>query len=548
MMLASAVLLTLTPSFAVAQGPASPAPTSASTQPYWAVVTNNAVNVRSGPSAQSAYAFGKLNQGAVVRVLQEEYGWAKIQTSGSAFASLWAYVPADRRVTLSADKATAQVTARTEVRAPNTDAGGSPDKSWKQIGRVEAGTTLTVLGTVEGEKDSVYKVSLPASAEGWVNKSFLRAATESEAAGAVASANAAPATQVAAAPVAAAPATVPTAVPASTVVPANAPTAGSPTTTTTVTTGTTTVDPALNSPSIPPLMGQPVAITTTTTATTTEGPGNGTAATGTPGTTTSGSTSTTVTHNGGTTAVTTTTTARRTTIADLETQFDAVKPHPEATDELNDLLKKYEEFVTVPGEGDASVRRAKARIEQLRIITETNTQTETIKRTQKALTDNKDEIAKLILDMQRRADYTAIGVLNASAVYDGEKLPELYRVCDPMTSATIAYVTPNPNIPMSTMLGTLVGVKGGKDFDPALRLNVINPMVIELLTTRETPQVAKSDETKPIAEAGKVTPATVKTAEPAKAPEAAKPAEPTKDAQPPAAAPVPPAQQPVPEK
>ena len=544
MMLASAVLLTLTPSvLAVAQGAASPAPTPATTQPYWAVVTANAVNVRSGPSAQSAYAFGKLNQGAVVRVVQEEYGWAKIQTTGSAFASLWAYVPADRRVTLSADKATAQVTARTEVRAPNTDAGGSPDKSWKQIGRVEAGTTLSVLGTVEGEKDSVYKVRLPETSEGWVNKSFLRAASESEAAGAVVSANA-PATTVAATPATATNAAnaAPAAAPASTSIPANVPAAGSPTTTTTVTTGTTTVDPSLNSPSIPPLMGQPVAITTTTTVTTTEGPGNGTAATGTPGTTTSGGTSTTVTQDGGATAVTTTTTTRRTTISDLETQFEAVKPHPEATEELNDLLKKYEEFAATPGEGDASVRRAKARIEQLRIITETNTQTETIKRTQKALTENKDEISKLILDMQRRADYTAIGVLNASAVYDGEKLPELYRVCDPMTSATIAYVTPNPNIPMSTMLGTLVGVKGGKDFDPALRLNVINPMVIELLTTRETPQVAKSDETKPIAEAGKVTPATVKTVEPAKQ------AEPAKDTQPPAAAPVPPAQSPAPEK
>lgn len=547
MMLASAVLLTLTPSFAVAQGAASPAPTSASTQPYWAVVTNNAVNVRSGPSAQSAYAFGKLNQGDVVRVVQEEYGWAKIQTTGNAFAGLWAYVPADRRVTLSADKSSAQVTARTEVRAPNTDAGGSPDKSWKQIGRVEAGTTLTVLGTVEGEKDSVYKVRLPETSEGWVNKSFLRAATESEAAGAVASANA---VSPASTPVAAAPAQAPApaTAPISTSVPANAPAAGTPTTTTTVTTGTATADPALNSPAIPPLMGQPVAITTTTTTTATEGPGNGTAAAGTPGTATSGGSSTTVTRNGGTTSVTTTTTSRRTTIADLETQFDAVKPHPEATEELNDLLRKYEEFVATPGEGDASVRRAKARIEQLRIITETNTQTETIKRTQKALTENKDEIAKLILDMQRRADYTAVGVLNASAVYDGEKLPELYRICDPMTSATIAYVTPNPDIPMSTMLGTLVGVKGGKDFDPALRLNVINPMVIELLTTRETPQVAKSDETKPIAEAGKVTPATVKTAEPAKAPEQAKPAEPAKDAQPPAAAPVPPEQAPVPEK
>ena len=58
------------------------------------------------------------------------------------------------------------------------------------------------------------------------------------------------------------------------------------------------------------------------------------------------------------------------------------------------------------------------------------------------------------LRIQRRADYTAIGILNASSVYDGQRLPELYRICDPMTGATIAYVEPNADIPMATMIGT----------------------------------------------------------------------------------------------
>ena len=42
---------------------------AASPLPPNAVASGNAVNVRSGPSAQSAYAFGKLRSGDVVRVL-----------------------------------------------------------------------------------------------------------------------------------------------------------------------------------------------------------------------------------------------------------------------------------------------------------------------------------------------------------------------------------------------------------------------------------------------------------------------------------------------
>jgi SH3-like domain-containing protein len=77
MMLASAALLTLTHPL-VAAAPQSAVATDGS--PYWAVVTGNAVNLRSGPSAQSAYAFGKLKQGDLVRVVKEEYGWARVQT------------------------------------------------------------------------------------------------------------------------------------------------------------------------------------------------------------------------------------------------------------------------------------------------------------------------------------------------------------------------------------------------------------------------------------------------------------------------------------
>jgi len=453
--------------------------TATADAPYWAVVTGTTVNVRSGPSAQSAYAFGKLRNGDVVRVLREEFGWARVEPQGSPFAGAYGLVPADRRVTLSADGTSATVSVRTELRAPNVDAGGAPDKSWKQIGTVEAGTTLAVSGTVAGERESVYKVALPANAEAWVNMQFLRKASDAEAAGAnvapaaaVPAANAAtPAPTAPAAPVAHDPSlaeTAPSATPAATAVssPVDA-----------------TTPQSLSAPVIPPLLGQPAPNTATEAAPKSE-PELGAPVP----------------------APKPRFVSRRAALDDLERQFKAVRTQPDASAEFDALRAKYEELAEAT-ESTGSVKGvANARAQQLRLLTETQYEMQTLERRRSEQDQNKQGIAKLILDIQRRADYTAIGVLNASAVYDGERLPELYRLTDPMTGATVAYVEPNADIPMGPMIGTLVGVKGGKEYDPALRISVIAPLAIELLTTRQSPQVTKTESTRPVEEAGTVTP------------------------------------------
>ena len=497
MMLASATLLTLSPSVYAAPQAGAPVASSATdgtNAAYWAVVTGNAVNLRCGPSAQSAYAFGKLKQGDVVHVLKEEYGWARVQTQGNAFGDVCAFVPADRRVTLSADRTTATISARTELRAPNVEAGSSPDKSWKQIGFADAGTTLTVLGTADGEKESVYKVKVPATAEAWINMQFLRRASDAETAMAIAApanSTTTPTTTVATAAaatttVAAAPA------PAGVVTPVNQPNAGAPAPTPVtpdIGSSTTTTTTSAGSPAIPPLLG-PKAVN----AATTEG-------TNAPGTVV-------------TTTVTTTRTTKpkwtssRATFDDLEQQFKAVRSQPDAGAEFEALKAKYEELAAQDGSAGSVKGVAGARAQQLTLLLETQSEVQKLERTKASLDTNKKGIADLILNIQRRADFTAIGILNASAVYDGQRLPELYRICDPMTSATIAYVEPNADIAMAPMIGTLVGVKGGKQFDPALRLTVISPLSIDILTQRDTPQVTKTEATRPVEEAGKFVPAT----------------------------------------
>jgi len=521
MMLASATLLTLSPSVYAAPQAGAPVASSATdgtnSSSYWAVVTGNAVNVRSGPSAQSAYAFGKLKQGDVVHVLKEEYGWARVQTQGNAFGDVCAFVPADRRVTLSADRTTATISARTELRAPNVEAGSSPDKSWKQIGFADAGTTLTVLGTADGEKESVYKVKVPATAEAWINMQFLRRASDAETASATTAAattaSTPAATTVAAAPVNAAPfnaapsspSTTADAATAGIVTPVNQPNAGAPAPTpVTPDLGSGSTAVAGGSPAIPPLLGPKPVNASTTTETSTE-------------TTPAGSVTVTTTRSTTRTTAPTTTptwTSSRTTLDGLERQFNAVRAEPEASAEYAALKGEYEKLAAESNAAGSVKGVANTRAQQISYMLEAQTATEEMRRTKASHEANKKGIADLILNIQRRADFTAIGILNASTVYDGQQLPELYRICDPMTSATIAYVEPNADIAMAPMIGTLVGVKGGKDFDPALRLSVIKPLSIDMLTQRDTPQVTKTEATRPVEDAGKFVPATTAPAAP----------------------------------
>ena len=484
MMLASAALLTLPHCLFVASASAAAsAMHPADGDAYWAVVTGNAVNLRSGPSAQSAYAFAKLRQGDLVRVVGEEYGWARVAADGNAFSEVVVFVPADRRVTASADGATVTVNARTELRAPNVDAGSAPDKSWKQVGTAEAGTTLASLGLASGQKEDVYRVKAPASTEAWVNMQFLRRANETEIAAAAATA---PAAATAAATIAA---DRGTGAPVAEEVPANAPASGAaaPASAATATPDLGGIEP-LASPAIPPLLG--------------EQPKNAAVA----------DPQATAAEAAPAAAPRTKRMSARATLDDLEQRFKAVRGQPQTDAEFDALRAKYEELAAATESTGGVKGLAEARARQLSLMGEIQQQVQEVQRAKASADERRKGIAELVLNIERRADYTAVGILNASAVYDGQRLPELYRVCDALTGATIAYVEPNADLPLATMVGTLVGIKGGTSTDPALRLTVISPMSVDLLTQRETPQVTKTETTRPIEEAGTFVPAPQDTA------------------------------------
>jgi hypothetical protein len=441
---------------AAAQSPDAGTASAPATEPYLAVVTADNVYVRSAPSVQSSYPFGKLKRGDVVRVGEESFGWARVQTEGPAFAQIYGVVPADSRVTVSEDGKTLSVNAKSELRASNIS---TPDASlaasWKQIARLEPGATLSVVDRVDSERDAVYRVRLPAVAEGWVNMNFLRKASQAEAA----KFNAPTPDEVA------------TMAAADVLTQDVQPAAAAPVDGATTTAATDSAAPDITGGNVAP-------IDATGTATTTE-----------------------VIVTGGAAAVQASEPApppapvktpeqiaferRRSTMADLEGLYSSVRGQTKAEAELHALRGRYIELAIVAAGDPEIVSKANGRAEQLRLEIEVQSRIIELERMKARIEGERDSIASVARAIEARSEYTVVGILNASLVYDGERLPLLYRIQDPSTGQTVAYVAPGPGFQLSTMLGNLLGIRGEKSYDEALRVDVVAPKTVDILTPRK---------------------------------------------------------------
>lgn len=90
------------------------------------------------------------------------------------------------------------------------------------------------------------------------------------------------------------------------------------------------------------------------------------------------------------------------------------------------------------------------------------------------------EVARIKQDL----GFTAVGRLLPSAVYDGERLPRMYRIQALDTTEaprTLGYLRPDPAFSYETKLNQTVGVVGAIRNDPRMNLQVIEPIRVELV-------------------------------------------------------------------
>ena len=189
------------------------------------------------------------------------------------------------------------------------------------------------------------------------------------------------------------------------------------------------------------------------------------------------------------------------TFKDLESIWVSVRKESIENEELAALGARYSLLAVELANQPSLLLQVKARAEQLKIQLEVQESIQTLAALRAQREREKDEIRAVAQAIEARSDFNVVGNLNASIVYEGTKLPLLYRVQDPTTGATVAYVQPQEGISadlLATMLGTLVGIKGEVAFDPSLGVNLVRPRAIESLTATTTvdtsPAPAAGDE------------------------------------------------------
>lgn len=89
-----------------------------------------------------------------------------------------------------------------------------------------------------------------------------------------------------------------------------------------------------------------------------------------------------------------------------------------------------------------------------------------------------------LAELDKSRAYSLVGRLSASAIYDGQRLPFMYRLQSVEGGAgrTIAYIMPNKDLDLNGKLGSIVGVEGESNVDAALNLRIVTPTRVDLLT------------------------------------------------------------------
>lgn len=418
--------------------------------PYYAMVTQDSTNLRSGPS-QNFYSVMPVTNGTILVVDGETQGWNRVLYPVGAEA----FVDA-KDATLTENKVV--LTKESQLKAINQTQGYG--WSWKMLtdAPLASGTSLTLVESIkEGEIVVGYKVVAPTEARGYVPSSRLRRATQSEVDAWWAAGKALPQ------------------LPNVTIGTAE-----------TAPKATEAAAPKTSTPAPVRTLGAGDVITPDTNV------GNGT----------DNSQSTTAANI--ITGNNVVADAETNTIADLsdptpeqlERTFQRVWREPIESSEVDELIGQYEVAIQ---RVEANQPRRKAALEQrAEALKVRRDYRDALRRQAQAATtiQQNEQQAQQQLELAAAARvYNIVGVLQPSTVYNGERLPRMYRVVSVggTSPRTLGYIRHSSELDLDRYIGQIIGVVGENQLDRSLQLNLINAVRIDPLRTSGQPLAAPAD-------------------------------------------------------
>lgn len=428
-------MILATPVATAQNGEAAGTPELTPSPAKWYLVKGRKVNVRCKPSLTQSYVVGQLDLDAPLLVRSEKEGWASISTTGPAFKNMHGLLRGDERIRIDGDNAI--TLASVPLMAPNVPAENDPDRSWARLASLNADTTLPIHSTFEDNGETWLLVGLPNTATVYVNTSFLREATPEE----TARFQAFNTTKVVK--------TTPVETPAT------------PETTEEIVVASTETE---DTPE--------VIVANNADETTAEA-----VAVVVAGEATEEPAAEVVTEE------TEETVDNRVTIEQAEETWQAFKKEPRPDAELETLQLLYMAIAENEEESSRARQLAELRIRQLEIRKEIQERLRRIEAMDRRNEVEQTRIRDAQVAIEARAAYDVVGRINASQVYDGKRLPQLYRIQSPTGGRTLGYVRPSEKMDLNSMVGRLVGIVGDKNYDAGYRLMIVTPKRIDILTT-----------------------------------------------------------------
>ncbi len=178
-------------------------------------------------------------------------------------------------------------------------------------------------------------------------------------------------------------------------------------------------------------------------------------------------------------------------IEDLELALTSARRLPkealdEALDELHAEFQRTLSAQEAKGQDEKVLEALRRRVAWLDLRIQTRDQRRALDEALRSASSREQAIASGVQTWQSGRAYSMVGRLASSAVYNGDRLPLMYRVqsIDPLTGPrTIGYVRPNQGDRLDSRLGQIVGIIGATTDDDALSLRIIRPERVDVLDT-----------------------------------------------------------------
>lgn len=174
-------------------------------------------------------------------------------------------------------------------------------------------------------------------------------------------------------------------------------------------------------------------------------------------------------------------------LKDLEAAFESARklPREELDVALDELLAEYQRAAHETDEPIVT-RALNQRIEWLELRIATRDQRRRLASVMAEVDQREADLQRRVEQWQDSRSFTIVGRLLPSRVYDGVRLPLMYRVesVEPLSySRTIGYIRPGEGDDLARYTGQVVGIRGLSGFDRELRMTIIEPREVEVLRT-----------------------------------------------------------------